>query len=332
MGHYITIDCGTTNTRVFLFRDDIIIRKFSIEVGVRNTAIDGHNFKLKNAVKLGIETVIASEEIFLDNIDLIIAAGMITSNLGLYEIEHIFAPADIDCFANAMIQKLLPDICSKPIWFIPGLKNNIRKVTVSNFVNMDIMRGEEVEALYVSEVLSDKLPALFVLPGSHTKFISISSEKEILGCLTTLGGELISAVSENTIVASSVENKFADEIDREYLIKGYKEARKNCLSRTLFSVRILGQFTKTTQNQKANFLIGAILYEDIKAILNSGVIPITREMNVIIVGKKILSDSFEILLRYENYFNNVINYSDNRFENMSGKGSLLVAKKKRLIK
>ncbi|MFW5889623.1 MAG: hypothetical protein ACOCUD_04525, partial [Bacillota bacterium] len=111
-----------------------------------------------------------------------------------------------------------------------------------------------------------------------------------------------------------------------------KAARKNRLSRTLFSVRILGQFTNTTQNQRANYLMGAILYEDIKAILNSGVIPIFWNMNVIIVGKKILSDSFEILLKYEDYFNSVSNYSDDRFKYISAKGSLLVAKQKRLIR
>lgn len=332
MGYNITIDCGTTNTRIFLFEEENILQRFSTEIGVRNTAIDGNNAKLKSAVKLGIEKVIDSQGISLDDIDVILAAGMITSNLGLYEIEHIYAPAKIDDFATAMKEKLLPEVCSKPIWFIPGLKNNIKEVNVTNFVNMDIMRGEEVEALYVSETLSDKLPALFVLPGSHTKFISINENKEILGCLTTLGGELIAAVSENTIVASSVENRFAERIDHEYLIKGYKEARKTRLSRTLFSIRILGQFTNTTQNQKANFLIGAILYEDIKAILSSGVIPISWNMNVIIVGKKILSDSFEFLLKYEEYFNNVVNYSDMRFDNMSGKGSLLVAKRKGLIK
>lgn len=331
MNYNITIDCGTTNTRVFLFRDKTIIQLFSTEVGVRNTAIDGNNGKLKRAVKWGIEEVIKLEKISLSEIDFILASGMITSNLGLYEVDHIFAPANINDFANGMVKKLFPDVCNKPIWFVPGLKNNIKKVNVNNFVNMDIMRGEEVEALYIAELLSDQLPALFVLPGSHTKFISISAEKEILGCLTTLGGELISVVSENTIVSSSVENRYATEIDEEYLIKGYKEARKNRLSRTLFSVRILGQFTNTTQNQRANFLMGAILYEDIKAILNSGVIPISWNMNVIIVGKKILSHSFEVLLKYEEYFNTVTNYSDNRFKYISANGSLLVAKQKRLI-
>ncbi len=332
MKYNITIDCGTTNTRVNLLGGDNIVQKFKTEVGVRNTAIDGNNRLLKKSVNKGILSVLELEGILLEEVNVILASGMITSNVGLFEVKHIFAPADLSKVAEGMVEKLLPDVCDKPIWFIPGVKNNIKEVNVDNFVNMDIMRGEEVEALYITDLLVDRLPALLILPGSHTKFISISSEKEILGCLTTLGGELISVVSENTIVASSVENRFAEEIDNEYLIKGFKEARKTRLTRTLFSVRILGQFTSSTQNQRANFLNGAILYEDIKAILNSGVIPVSWDMNVIIVGNQILSDSIKILLEYEGFFKKVENDFGDRFEQMSSKGSILVAKEKGLIK
>ncbi|MDK2933835.1 MAG: 2-dehydro-3-deoxygalactonokinase, partial [Clostridiales bacterium] len=42
MLYAITIDTGTTNTRVTLWKNQEVIDKVSREVGVRNTAIDGN--------------------------------------------------------------------------------------------------------------------------------------------------------------------------------------------------------------------------------------------------------------------------------------------------
>ena len=48
----ITIDGGTTNTRCILWNSSRQrIDEQKLEVGVRNTAIDGNNSKLKNSVK-----------------------------------------------------------------------------------------------------------------------------------------------------------------------------------------------------------------------------------------------------------------------------------------
>ena len=52
----ITIDGGTTNTRCILWDDRRLrIDEAKREVGVRNTAIDGSNQKLKQAVKECLE-------------------------------------------------------------------------------------------------------------------------------------------------------------------------------------------------------------------------------------------------------------------------------------
>ena len=45
-----TIDGGTTNTRTRIWKDNLIISEAEVAVGVRNTAIDGNNHKLIEAV------------------------------------------------------------------------------------------------------------------------------------------------------------------------------------------------------------------------------------------------------------------------------------------
>ena len=75
----ITIDGGTTNTRCILWNSSRQrIDEQKREVGVRNTAIDGNNSKLKNAVKECLEQLLEDHSLTYDNINHIIASGMIT--------------------------------------------------------------------------------------------------------------------------------------------------------------------------------------------------------------------------------------------------------------
>ena len=76
----ITIDTGTTNTRVTLWKNKKAIYKSSREVGVRDTAVDGNNLRLKASIKDGIEEVLLKNNLHLDDVSNIIATGMITSD------------------------------------------------------------------------------------------------------------------------------------------------------------------------------------------------------------------------------------------------------------
>src|SRR5690554_127957 len=96
----ILIDSGTTHSRIRLVSlwsskvKDVIKRA----VGVRNTAIDGNNQKLRNMISQAVEEIITKNALQTDQVKYIIASGMITSNLGLYEIPHISAPARLEDF------------------------------------------------------------------------------------------------------------------------------------------------------------------------------------------------------------------------------------------
>ena len=56
----VTIDAGTTNTRTLLWRDGVVLAQAQQETGVRNTAIDGHNGALKQALRETIAAVLDS--------------------------------------------------------------------------------------------------------------------------------------------------------------------------------------------------------------------------------------------------------------------------------
>ncbi|MDF2889884.1 MAG: 2-dehydro-3-deoxygalactonokinase [Clostridia bacterium] len=327
----ITIDAGTTNTRATMWQNDVAVVKASRGVGVRNTAIDGNNMKLKAAVKEVIKEVLSERGIVLEDINYILASGMITSNVGLVEIPHLFAPVGIDELAKGMQMHYLPDVVDKCIWFIPGVKNNVREVTLENCEGMDIMRGEEVETIGLIERLGQKGPALIILPGSHSKFVSIDKGGKITGCLTSLAGELLSVITTNTLIASSVENSLVKQFNKHMVVEGFKNGKNVGINRTIFTVRIIDQFTDYSANDKANFLLGVVLSADIIAINNSSALSVNADSKVIIAGKDVLRDAFEAIFEEDGYFTHIESVSAGDAENISGFGALCIAKKRELI-
>jgi 2-dehydro-3-deoxygalactonokinase len=323
----ITLDTGTTNTRALLWHSGKVIAKASRPIGVRDTAIDGNNQRLKAAVKEAIEQILFEKSVQLGDVAIIVASGMITSNVGLVEIPHLTAPVGLEELANGMVKKHIPDVVDKEIWFIPGVKNKIQEVTIDNCEAMDIMRGEEAEIIGLIDRLNINGPAVIVLPGSHSKFVSINEENRITGCLTSLAGELISVVTNHTIIANALNKSFADEFNREYVIKGYRNSNRVGLNRMCFSIRILDQFTNLSVNDKANFLLGIVLSDDLKALKNSSALTVNSDSRVIIAGKDILRDAFEAIMNEDSYFDSIQVADSDTLQDLAGHGAVCIALK-----
>ena len=119
----ITIDSGTTNTRVNIWQSERVIADSFQEVGARDTAITGSKTTLQNGVRMAIAQVLSQANIQIANVKLILATGMIGSNLGLLEVPHVPAPAGLEELAKGMKMTIIPEVISCPIWFIPGVRN-----------------------------------------------------------------------------------------------------------------------------------------------------------------------------------------------------------------
>jgi len=327
--YVITIDTGTTNTRVCLWKNLEFIDSVKREVGVRNTSIDGNNNKITLGISDAFQELKSVHNLCEDDIHLILASGMLTSNLGLIEIPHLLAPASINDFSDNIKPYIISEISSSPIYFIPGLKNTTNVFNNSLEAN-DVMRGEEVESLALLNLTQQQKPTTFILPGSHTKFVSVNTAQKITGCCTTLAGELTAVVTENTILANSLKNNFVTFLDEEFLIQGAKSNAKVGLTRSLFSIRIMEQTTESSAEQIASFLLGIIVSEDINALFNSDAIELDEHTNILIYGRTVVSKAFKVLLdhSYTKHTSSIID--DNISENLSGYGCLMVAKEANL--
>ena len=117
MEHYlITIDSGTTNTRVALWNQKkACVDIYKSEIGVRVTAVEGNNKRLAGAIREGIQTLLNRNNLTIHQIASVYASGMITSNVGLTEVPHIEAPAGLEDFAAAVRAVLIPEVFELPI-------------------------------------------------------------------------------------------------------------------------------------------------------------------------------------------------------------------------
>ncbi len=292
--NYLTIDAGTTNMRVRYIEDGEIRACIKVEAGVRMTAIDGNNERLKTALRDAITECLKEAGCTLEDVAAIMASGMITSNLGLIEISHLPTPVGIEELAAGMKAVTFPEIVDQPICFIPGVKNAVDPASDDWVGQMDMMRGEEAEALGAGILQEMEEAFVFVSPGSHTKFVFVDENQRIQSCCTTLTGELLAAISGHTILSDSLSEKLIQTIDPDFVAMGMDAAKKYGMTKACFLVRVLDTLRDTTDNQRANFLAGALAYNDLLALLSRA----EGNVNVLIGGNRILQELYyEVLLK-----------------------------------
>lgn len=329
----ITIDSGTTNTRAQVWQDSHVLAEAFVEAGVRDTAITGSRHKLQQGVREAISRAAAAAGLQDSDISALIASGMITSNLGLHEVPHVEAPAGLKDLAAGMVSAVISEVAAKPIWFVPGVKNSLSGMAVAGYEAMDIMRGEEAEIVGILATLRLKGRVLFVLPGSHTKMASVDSEGRITGCVTTLAGELLEVITRQTILANSLDHAFASGLSETMLLAGAEQAGEVGLGRTCFTVRILDLFGGRPVNDRANFLLGAVLGTDVLAMKNSAALTVEPDMPVIIAGKKLLKEALAVLIRNDGFFRGeILMLDDSQYKDSAGFGALAIAKARGVIR
>ena len=299
MKHYLIIDGGTTNLRVTLVDPNgVSLAAEKRSIGAAASAAAGNNLALRAAVGDCMNAIYQAKGISASDISGCIAYGMITCASGLLEVPHLCAPARLEDFRAGLVSASFDDIAPFPITFIPGLKNFSGEVGLHNVMQMDMMRGEETEAIGFAQLMKPQEDYVLVLPGSHNKLISIDKNGRLLGCMTTISGELLSALTHHTILTESVGGSFvqSDTYDRDMMLAG-AEACKAGISRAAFSSRILRTLGGLPQTKVASFLLGTVLTADLDA-LKAFDVPCSR---LFVAGKEPLQQALCDLMNENGY-------------------------------
>jgi len=287
----IFADVGTTNARVWLVRDGQVLARGQAQVGVRDTARDGSNRKLRETLKRLIDAAVAEGG---EHPSVFVAAGMIGSALGLAEVAHVPAPAGLTELAAGTRRFAFPDVTPLPALIVPGVRTGTLAGAPSAVCDADIMRGEETLCAGLMAVVS--APATVMNLGSHWKAIAIDAAGRITGSITTLSGEMIHAVQSSTILSSAVPPGRPGELDASWLRDGMREQRRSSLARALFCVRLLEQSGKGTAEQRMAFLVGAFIAADIAALFTPRVGGSADGGDVLLVGSGGLTAAWKAAL------------------------------------
>jgi 2-dehydro-3-deoxygalactonokinase len=156
------------------------------------------------------------------------------------------------------------------------------------------MSGEECEIYGIIDALGIKEDFIAVLPGSYLKSMEVNAEGKIESIKTGMCGEIIAAVSQHTILKKSIPEPVIREVVPEKLIFGYEYCKTHGVSPSLIKTRNAMLHLGMSQNDAANFFVGAILYHDVL---------MTAELcrggkKVVIGGSDPLKTVFDVLLTH----------------------------------
>lgn len=209
----------------------------------------------------------------------VVASGMITSRNGWVETPYLPIPSGINELASALVSHETSR--GVQLRFVTGM-------TTEHDGAPDVMRGEETQIVGASAAgLGD---GVYVMPGTHSKWISVQDDK-IKDYATYMTGELFGSLKAHTILGALMT-------DAPFSGNGFRLGAQAGLSsdgnllHELFRVRTMPLFGKISEDMSADYLSGMLIGAEIKyAARNLG-----PDQNVTIIGRGDLADRYEIAL------------------------------------
>jgi len=184
----------------------------------------------------------------------VVVAGMAGARAGWIEAPYAETPAGL---TDLHIQAVSAPGIDRDVRILPGVCQRISGAE-------DVMRGEETQLLgAVASGLSD---ALFCLPGTHSKWVSLEGGR-ISRFTTVMTGELFQLISRQSILRLSIgEGRAAAE--HPAFGQAVEEALTGDFSLTsrLFSIRAQALLSGTDEASAASRLSGLLLGAEIAAM------------------------------------------------------------------
>ncbi len=202
--------------------------------------------------------------------------GMAGSQQGWMQAPYCRCPAGFD------------EVASQLCWVEAGRIAIVPGLSCINAGVPDVMRGEETQVLGAMQLLG-KQDGLFVLPGTHSKWVSVRAGR-IEHFSTFMTGEFYALLRKHSILARSLPE--ADgELDRPAFDEGVARALQgSSLLQTAFSVRTLSLFERMAATALPSYLSGLVIGEEIRTqTLASG-------EGVVVIGSDALTERYAFAL------------------------------------
>ncbi len=291
---------------------------------------------LKKELKEVFIKTIEDAGLEIKDIKFAITSGMITSEIGLLEIPHLWAPVGIYDLASNI--KVVHDLDIFPVditlFFIRGIKNYFPKdSTYKDLRKIDFLRGEETQVAGLLSLYSNfPLPSIVIILGSHTKYIFINESKKICGCLTTLSGQIYEALKTQTNVGKSIigtNDRDNDYFDTNIIDTAYNVVQNVGFLRSLIMPRFMEILLNTQWYERDLFVNSAIATEDLKVVKDFSLFNFSLfNSYIVLIGHKQRCEILNYMLKkYFNVVNKIeIIYKKEDIEKLSIEGAILIAR------
>lgn len=288
----LAIESGTTMTRAWALSGGTVVGNAAGQAGARDIARARDRDWLLARVREFADDALAQAAVGWDELEAVVAFGMITSELGLEELPHLVAPVSVGTLAAQMQEREGYGQLPARVYLVPGVRN-----ADGPLASADFMRGEETEAAGLLSLGLFEPPLLYVSTGSHTKFVEVDAGGRIASSATTLSGELLWALHRETILADLVDPTGVIG-SPERVEEGARSASQLGLSRALFSARLLSRVGGVNAAACSDFVHGAVAMSDLDALrAKLGGQP--RERPVVVAGASALATALRQLLAQE---------------------------------
>jgi len=209
----------------------------------------------------------------------VIASGMITSRNGWLETPYLPVPVSASQLAGTL--KHWQTARGLDIHFVTGLVDR-------HEVASDVMRGEETQI--VGAVQAGISDGVFVLPGSHSKWVTV--ENGIIKNFSTyMTGELYAVLCQHTILGMLMKDAEFNADGFGLGVKSGFESGSKLLN-TLFHVRTLPLFEQLDENAVDDYLSGMLIGAEISGATGIDFAGST----VALIGQDSLSDRYAMAL------------------------------------
>jgi 2-dehydro-3-deoxygalactonokinase len=236
MSTLIGLDWGTTSCRAYLIgADGAVLERLADGPGI---------LKVENgAFGAALDTMVGRWDAKLP----IILSGMIGSRQGWREAPYARCPAG----ADDIVKRLATiDHAGRAIALVPGL-------STENGGMPDVMRGEEMQ-VFGALALSERDDGLFLLPGTHSKWVEVSGGR-IVSFRTFMTGEVFGALKDHTILGRLMN----EGADPEGFARGVREGvalgSAGALLNRLFATRTYGLMDKLSGAALSDYLSGLLI-------------------------------------------------------------------------
>lgn len=208
-----------------------------------------------------------------------IMSGMVGSRNGWVETRYVSCPTSIDALAHNLVA--VPEHENNILNIVPGVSGP------NLFGEMDVMRGEEVQAFGAIRHLGIS-NAFVCLPGTHSKWCKVEDGK-IISLTTFMTGEMFALIKAHSSIGPLIAD---DEYDEASFKAGLEMGRSNAgLLNTLFGIRANSLLATFDHESASSYLSGLCIGQEIEAVGQ-----MAKAANVIIVGNTILNLRYQLAL------------------------------------